>query len=162
MNLKQTFMVVSISLTIILYFGYSAFADQGKEWVPIIGDEPSEDDGEPGLTKLQLSNPYLDIYSVLNLNAFSEYGTGDSRGEKCEEVRDFLLTKEYNLGSVYNRTENSVNPTNYSNGSYGSYESLPNKLLISNGIDQDSQEGLSPPEKKRVLSNLDMLRENLS
>ena len=45
-----------------------------------------------------------------------------------EEVRDYLLSEEYNGERIY-CTESYINPTHYNNGPYGNGEPLPEELL---------------------------------
>jgi len=48
-----------------------------------------------------------------------------------EEVRDYLLTLDYEIERVY-VTESYINPTHYNNGYYGNGEPLPEELLRPN------------------------------
>ncbi|MGD2091625.1 MAG: C25 family cysteine peptidase [Candidatus Aminicenantes bacterium] len=73
---------------------------------------------------------------------YSAFGYEDRRFVRTsEEVRDFLLTRGYNIGRVYCRTENGIDPSNYNNGYYGSGEPLPEELLIANGFAWDGDSG---------------------
>ena len=65
------------------------------------------------------------------------YGFEDRRFIRtCEEVRDYLLGKGYDVERVY--CANSwVNPTNYNNGGFANGEPLPTDLLRANGFAWD-------------------------
>ncbi len=90
----------------------------------------------------KLSTNNNGFYNNVTLAAyFQDYDNYDGYEDRrfiktSEEIRDFLLTKNYNAVRIYN-TMSNVNPTNYNSGSYANGEPLPSELLRSNGFAWD-------------------------